>query len=174
MTQLLANSPKPLNDCGQVRYGRPSKSNLWEAVGRTDYQWSDKHSLFGRYYATHIFTPTPYSLAPGNYLNTATGGTDALVQSYALGSTYLIGPNTVNAFRLSVSRVKSQTLSTDLFSLCDLGAKIYCGYAPKRMSVTITRHPCAASMRASPTSVAVPGLSRTVPNRSRAAVACGP
>ena len=33
-----------------------------------------------------------------------TRGFDNLAQSYALGSTYLIGPNTVNAFRLTVNR----------------------------------------------------------------------
>jgi carboxypeptidase family protein len=144
-TRILAASPAPEDACGHVRFGRPNKSDTWEAIGRIDFQWSDKHSLFGRYYAPHIYTPTAYSLTPNNVLNTPATGTDALHQYFAFGSTYLVGPNTVNSFRFSANRVKSNVLGPEAFSACDAGANFYCGYAPKRTNIAITNGPSVGS-----------------------------
>ena len=42
-------------------------------------------------------------------------------QSYSFGDTYLIGPNTVHAFRFGVNRVRRNALQNDFFSWCDAG-----------------------------------------------------
>jgi hypothetical protein len=98
-------------------------------VGKADYQQSDKHSLFGRVLFETTDIPRPEALS-SNLLN-GSPGTDALASSYAFGSTYLVGANTVQAFRLTVNRWVNKKFTRDSFSVCDGGATdIYCGYAP--------------------------------------------
>ncbi|PYS48111.1 MAG: hypothetical protein DMG13_26285, partial [Acidobacteria bacterium] len=68
----------------------------YQIVGKADYQKSDRHSIFGRYVVTSYKSPHPYTLTNGFLLAlepTDNGGNSNLAQSYALGSTYLIGPN---------------------------------------------------------------------------------
>jgi hypothetical protein len=59
-----------------------------QAVGKVDYQQSDRHSIFGRYMATTLDLPHPHELS-GNLLASVSDGFDNLAQSYALGSTLL-------------------------------------------------------------------------------------
>ena len=46
---LAARLPKPINDCGQVFFDRKTESLEHLGIGRLDYQWSNTHSIFGRY-----------------------------------------------------------------------------------------------------------------------------
>src|SRR5437667_5987952 len=96
---IAAKLPKPQDDCGKITYGIVSKQNDNQAIGKVDFQKSEKHSIFGRYLATTLLIPPPYEFSGGNILTTTGDGFDNLAQSYALGSTYLFGPNTINAFR---------------------------------------------------------------------------
>jgi carboxypeptidase family protein len=100
---LTALLPKPIDDCGLVRYGKRTVTDEHQYVARVDYQMSDAHSLFGRYLATKFKQPAPFDFG-GNYLTSDSGGYDNLSQSYAAGSTYLLGPNTVNSLRVAVNR----------------------------------------------------------------------
>src|SRR5262245_36444738 len=100
---LTSKLPKAIDDCGLVRYGKRIVTDEQQYVARVDYQLSDSHSLFGRYLATKFKQPGPFDLS-GNYLTSDTGGYDNLSQSYAAGSTYLLGPNTVNSLRVAVNR----------------------------------------------------------------------
>ena len=100
---LTALLPKAIDDCGLVRYGKRTVTDEQQYVARVDYQMSDSHSLFGRYLATKFKQPAPFDFG-GNYLTSDSGGYDNLSQSYAAGSTYLLGPNTVNSLRVAVNR----------------------------------------------------------------------
>jgi hypothetical protein len=128
--------PKTSNPCGELRYGQRAVNDLTQIVGKVDYQLSDKHSLFGRYLATSFDQPFPYSF-DSNLLTTPTAGYDNLAQSYALGSTYLISPNMVNAFRLTVTRAAVDRTGGRFFGPTDIGVKAY-SYIEKYMNITVT------------------------------------
>src|SRR5262249_25779297 len=104
---IAAKLPPPQAECGKITYSVPQKPDEYQIVGKVDYQHSAKHSLFGRYVLTSYVAPHPYVLSNHSLLTLSAldGGFDNLAQSYALGSTYLIGPNTINALRLSVHRM---------------------------------------------------------------------
>jgi hypothetical protein len=60
-----------------------------------------------------------------NVLTSTRAGFDNLAQAYALGSTYLANPNTVNAFRLTVNRTAIKRLHAPIFSAPQMGVKSY-------------------------------------------------
>ncbi len=127
--KVLGSQPVPPNACGLVTIGSPTRQDNHMFIGKVDYQQSDKHSLFGRVLFESTDIPRPEALS-SNLLNGGSG-TDALASSYAFGSTYLIGSNTVQALRLTVNRYVNKKFTRDSFSVCDAGATdIYCGYAP--------------------------------------------
>jgi len=109
---LLKRLPTPTDPCGQVQFGIRSKANESVYIGKMDYQLSQKHSLFVRYMLAHAQAPPHYD--PSNLL---TSGDDSIgpyttysvvnnwqTQSFALGSTYLIGANMVSSFHATVLR----------------------------------------------------------------------
>lgn len=148
----LANAPAPEDDCGHLTYGRPRRVNEYQGVGRVDYQMSQNHSLFVRYQDVVPYAPNPYYLqTPHNVLNAGTSGTDNVIQSLSLGSTYIFSPTVVNSFRLGGSYALARTLGADTFSICDaqIAAKLpvtyYCGQAPHRSTLQIIGGPTLGS-----------------------------
>ena len=134
-TNIASYLPRPDNDCGEITFGRRTVTNEGQYVAKVDYQWNTKHSLFGRYVLNTVDTPHPFEFTPDNALNLNGTMTDNMAQSYALGSTYLISPNIVNAYRMAVNRVFAGQGGVDFAAnSCTLGIGIYCGYNPKRPS----------------------------------------
>src|SRR5215475_8344070 len=131
--KILASQPAPPNECGLVTVGAPGQRDDNVYVGKIDYQKSPKHSLFGRILFNSQFQPDSSKLTTN--LLPAVQGTDALASSYAFGDTYLIGTNTVQAFRLATNRVANHQFAKQFFSACDAGATdMYCGYTPNWIS----------------------------------------
>jgi hypothetical protein len=135
---IAAKLPKAQNDCGSVTYGIVQRQDEQQVVSKVDYQRSASHSLFGRYIATTLVFPDPYAFT-GNILmtNNNTAGFDNLAQSFAFGSTYLMGPSTVNAVRLTVNRTRISRVGAPFFSAPSLGVKAYSSY-PDYMLVSVT------------------------------------
>jgi Carboxypeptidase regulatory-like domain len=129
---IAAKLPKADNECGEITYGRRSAQNDSVYVGKIDYQWTANHSIFGRTLLLPVRATGPYEFDK-NLLLTNTEGLDSLAQSWAIGSTYLINANMVQAFRLSVNRTANLRLGTQFFSNCDVGVKMYCGWDPTWM-----------------------------------------
>jgi len=125
--KVAARLPKPQNECGQITWGAIERVNEMQAVGKVDYQKSPEHSIFGRYVATTYKLPAPRSFQD-NVLTSTTHGRDVLAQSYALGSTYLVSPTTVNAFRLTVNRTAHKRYHAPNFSVADVGVKSYTSF----------------------------------------------
>ncbi len=121
---IAGKLPTAQDACGTSNFGLVEKRDEIQAVGKVDYQWSANHSIFGRYVATSLDLPHPYEVS-GNLLTTTSEGFDNLAQSYALGSTYLLGPGTVNAFRLAVNRVAIVRPGAHFFSAPDLGIRTH-------------------------------------------------
>ena len=130
----IANAlPQASDQCGKTTFGFIQKFDEEQGVGKLDYQWTSKHSIFGRYVATTLHQQQPYTINH-NLLDTNTDGFDNLAQSYALGSTYLVDPNTVNTFRVAVNRVAVHRLYAGLYGPTDVGIK---GYSPVDHNLTL-------------------------------------
>jgi hypothetical protein len=104
---LFANKlPAALDECGKTKYGIPEEEDQHQIVSRIDYQKSNNHSIFGRYVIDRINNPSPYDLTGSLLLSGSTNNAkQGWANLFALGDTFLIGPNTVNSFRLTASRV---------------------------------------------------------------------
>ena len=133
---IASKLPLPGDPCGAIVYGSRNIANDGQGVGAIDYQWSDKHSLFGRYIATTSESPDPFTLTPGNILSAAPGS-DSLAQAFTVGDTYRIGPDMVNAFHLAVNRVAVSRTGARLFGPADVGINAY-SYVPKALALSVT------------------------------------
>jgi hypothetical protein len=138
---IASRLPQAQDECGKFVYGLAAKLNELQAVAKIDYQWSAKHSVFGRYLATTFLFPHPYNTVQhDNILTTSddgSSGNDNLAQSYALGSTYLIGPSTVNAFRLAANRVALTRDGASFFSAPSIGVKAWSSI-PDHLILSVT------------------------------------
>src|SRR5262245_9983784 len=113
--------PTTTDPCGLIRFGSVPQTNEGITTGRMDYQWTDKHSIFGRYLDARLDTPTDFD---GQNILTLTNGIQIQrAYSFVLGDTYLIGPHTVSSFRGAVNRTVNDKRNPDFFDLTSLGAK---------------------------------------------------
>jgi hypothetical protein len=134
----IANKlPKTNDPCGLVTYGVRTLTDDKQFVSKVDYQRTGKHSVFGRAVVTLFDQPVPYVL-DANLLNTTVLGFDKRAQSYAFGDTYLLGPKTVNSFRLAVNRTTIMRLPAKYFSPSDIGVKDWYVYDPTSMTMSVT------------------------------------
>jgi hypothetical protein len=135
---ITAKIPSTDDPCGLVQYGLPAATDEGQYVGKIDYQLNNKHSLFGRYIGTKVFTPPPFSLADAqqNLLVTRQGGRDNLAQSVTLGENFVVSPNTLNSVRFAFNRTAIHRTSTDFFSAPEVGINIY-SYLPHYMLLTV-------------------------------------
>jgi hypothetical protein len=123
------------DSCGRITYNTPSPYNDYQYVGKIDYQLSDKQSIFFRALDTEVDVLNDLTLTP-NLLTSTSGGLAQLAQSYAIGDTYLLGPNMVQAFRVAVNRTFTTTGGSSVFSYCDAGVKMWCGEDLHNMGTT--------------------------------------
>jgi Carboxypeptidase regulatory-like domain len=130
------NFPRSSDPCGRIIWGIPVVQNDHMAVGRVDYQWTAKHTLFGRYLMDSSRGPNPYQLTQ-NLLTGGALGPNGLAQSFTLGSTYLINPNVVNALRLTGNRTATNNDGGSFISWADMGANIYTP-VPHMLALSVT------------------------------------
>jgi hypothetical protein len=130
--------PKADNPCGEVTYSQIKQDNEHQVLGRADYQASDKHTLFGRMVYMRFIKPASGEFTKDNALTLGDPRRVFQSMSYALGSTYLINPRTVNSLRLSVNRQTRNEKGPDYFGLSEFGSNIYDGYQPHKSAMTVT------------------------------------
>jgi len=151
--------PKSDDPCGRIIYSNASYVNNPMAVGRIDFQKSDKHSIFGRYLVEHDFNPPAYDL--NKNLLSAGNGDNGLAQAFTVGDTYLFGPGIVNSFRLSANRLAGGKTSPD-YKDChcgsaDIGIQAF-NYTPHDPRINVTSA-FTVSAQGGPTRVATFGAS---------------
>jgi hypothetical protein len=49
---IAGKLPKADDDCGKLTYSVPVDANEGQSVAKVDYQWSQNHTIFGRYLGT--------------------------------------------------------------------------------------------------------------------------
>jgi hypothetical protein len=131
---LVSRLPKTDDPCGKIIYGQRNVNDQKQIVGKVDFQKSDKHSLFGRLLLTYYDDTSPVDAT-----NVLTGGVNENDKAYAytIGSTYLVSPNTVNAFRIGYSKSLQDSSPPLTFDAGELGSKVHI-YLPKVMQISIT------------------------------------
>jgi hypothetical protein len=134
---IASKLPKSSDPCGLITFGQITKENDGQAVAKVDYQRNNNDSMFGRYVATFAKIKHPYEIDASNILNTSGKGFNNIAQAYTFGDTYLLGPNTVNAYRLSVSRVNVQRTGSKFFAPRDVGINVF-NFVPNYMTLSVT------------------------------------
>lgn len=115
--------PNPNNASGQIVYGLPLSQSFNEYVVRGDQVLNSKNHLFARYYLDK-YNNNPF-LNPANYLTTVSA-TQIYSHNAIIGETHVFGPNLVNDFRLSFSRVTTNAgPPPNSISAADLGIPVY-------------------------------------------------
>ena len=105
--------PVPTDPCGKVNFGLLSDSREDMGVVKIDYQLSEKHTLFGRFYETNLDSPSTYD--GKNALTLNSNAAHDRVYALAIGSTYLFTPNLVNSLRFGANRTEIPKI-TDNFA----------------------------------------------------------
>ena len=120
-TQYLPATSDP---CGQVTYGIPVTGDENQVIGKVDWVRNDKDRMFFRYFIDSYKNPPVFD--GKNLLTTTAPGNFELAQSATFGDTYAFGPNTVNSFHLTFSRIRDNRGPTDApISPTSLGVNIY-------------------------------------------------
>lgn len=94
--------PVSNDPCGLLSYGVPAIDNEDEIVGRVDYVFNQKHSLYGRYLVDDFRAPAPFDAH--NLLLTQTPGNLERAQSFTLGDNYAFTPTLMNSLHLTLTR----------------------------------------------------------------------
>src|SRR5437899_8237578 len=135
---LVKKLPTTNDRCGLITFGVPGNLDNKQYVGKVDYQLNAAHSVIGRVLITGEDQPVPYSLAPNNLLTTFDRGRSNLAQSYAVGDTWLVSPQTVISSRLVANYTDIRRLGAEFFNWGDVGVKNFYSYQPKYLQLVVS------------------------------------
>ena len=134
--RIARQLPEATDACGRTGVTNPRAIRETQAIGRVDYQWTQNHSLFGRYMATTYFFNPPFAES-ANILSTTIGGRDNLVQSVALGDTVVLSNTVVNNLRFAFNRSAIHRTHVDFFGPNDIGINSF-SYLDDYMLLNVT------------------------------------
>src|SRR5947209_886515 len=100
--KVVARLPQTSDPCGKVNFGLRSNQSEHMEIARLDWQASEKHSIFGRFFVTNLNIPTTFDGSNGLTLNR--NGQSDRVYALSIGSTYLLSGNVVSSFRIGANR----------------------------------------------------------------------
>jgi hypothetical protein len=119
---LAKHLPVPSDVCGTIRFGTVSNSDEHLGLGRVDYQISQKHTLFGRYYIANLEQSSSYN--NNNPMTVTAPFVSDRMQFFTLGDTYLFSSTIVNSFHATLNRAAITKGSPAFFSAADLGVNM--------------------------------------------------
>lgn len=136
LVKYLSSAMAAADQYGRVNIALPANYTEDQFIGKIDYTFNQKHSLFGRYFLTQYKQPSYYS--PTNLLLTTTAGNDERVMNFTLGDTYIVSPKIVNTFHGTYARrrdnrgptaggINANTLGVNMFD-----------YVPVDLRLTVT------------------------------------
>jgi hypothetical protein len=135
--KITSYLPAPTDPCGRVNYGLLSNSTENMGVVRLDYQKSDKHTIYGRFYETNLDSPSTFD--GHNALTLNSNFAHDRVYSLAGGDTYLFSANVVNSFHAGANRTEIPKITDNFATWPQLGVDAPYNPAPApRVSVTGT------------------------------------
>jgi hypothetical protein len=117
--KMLSHFPTSSDPCGRVFFGILNNQNEYTGVAKVDYQLNANQTAFVRYFATHSLQPSPFDGV--NPLTETLSGADDLVNSAAIGHTWILNAGTVNSFRGTFNRSAVTKIQTPSFDGPSLG-----------------------------------------------------
>ena len=126
--KIMARLPATADPCGMVTYPLTANSSEHMFVSRIDWQKSDKHSMFGRFYVTNLEVPSTYD--GKNALTLTRNRQHDRVYALAIGDTYLLGSGVVSAFRIGANRSYIPKVVDDFGPWTDFGVNAPYNPAP--------------------------------------------
>ena len=120
---LTDRLPAAQDECGRVIYGVPDDDSDAQYIGKIDWQINDDHTFIGRYMNSTNSRPVPHDLEPDNLLNVSFAGRDNMTQSFAVGDTWLISPETVSSLHLAWNRSAIARVGANMFNMAELGVQ---------------------------------------------------
>jgi hypothetical protein len=101
---LLTYIPLSNDPCGRITYGIPNNSAEDQYIGRIDFNQSERHSIFSRYFISDYRNPAVFD--GKNALTTTKPGVAPRSQSFTVGDTYSLTPTTISAFHATFNRLR--------------------------------------------------------------------
>ena len=133
---------------GLVSVALPANNKEDQFIGRVDWNISQRHTFFTRYFLTNYNAPSYYS--PTNLLLTTTAGNDQRVQTATIGDIFNISPNVVNTFHATWARRRNNRGPTaGGVNATTFGVNVY-AYVPVDFRLSVTNGPSAGCGTCSP------------------------
>jgi hypothetical protein len=125
--KIASYFPATTSPCGQITFGYPQRSQEKQILGRVDFQKSDKHTLFARYFTGRFIWDLPVSSLAQNQsiLAGQATGQRSFADTGLIGDTYLISPTTISTFRLSLQYIPNNQLAPTFISPAQAGINMY-------------------------------------------------
>ena len=120
---FLKYVPVPTDQCGRLQYGIVANNNEKQAIGKIDYNFNEKHSVFGRYFFADYASPNPFDGV--NVLAMSRVAQFNRAHSFVLGDTYLLNSNTIFATHATLNRTRNNRKVDEYFSPADLGIQVF-------------------------------------------------
>ncbi len=120
---LLKYVPLSTDPCGTVLYGITNKTDEQQFIGRVDWNRSEKHSIYGRYFLTDLKNPSVFD--GKNILETSQPGVLPRVQTLTVGDTYSISPTIINSAHFTWIRENiTRGPASNIISPQDIGLQV--------------------------------------------------
>jgi hypothetical protein len=120
---FIKHLPVSTDPCGKVQYGIVNDNREHQILGKVDYQLSEKHQLFGRYFLANYNNPVTYD--PNNVLSANKTGVADQSQSFVLGDNYTISPSLIASFHGTLNRTRGYRVVPSYFTPTDLGVQMF-------------------------------------------------
>ncbi|GAA3754420.1 TonB-dependent receptor [Terriglobus aquaticus] len=133
---------------GLVSVALPANNQEDQYIGRVDWNISQRHTFFTRYFIANYKQPNYYS--PTNLLLTTTAGNDERVQTATIGDIFNISPNVVNTAHATWARRRDNRGPTSGgINATNVGVNLYV-YVPADFRMSVTNGPSAGCGTCSP------------------------
>jgi hypothetical protein len=115
--------PLSTDPCGKQQYGYPTPDQENDLLGKVDYQKSDRHGIFVRYFWPHNIGPAYFD--GKNALTTPSVGVNNRAYSLVGGDTVTLTPNIINTFHAALLIANNTRSVIPFVSPTDQGAQTY-------------------------------------------------
>lgn len=128
--------PVTSDPCGKVTFNIPTIANEDQGIARLDWNLSQRHLFYARYFVADWRAPAAYS--PTNLLLAINAGVLLRSQTLTLGDTFTFSPHVVNSFHFTADRLRDDRgPAPKTPNAVSFGVKMY-DYDPVGMQVIVS------------------------------------